>query len=188
MAGFEPTAVVGFDKDHMAGFEPTAVVGFDKDHMAEFDFEAMEGFEKDHIANFDPEAVSGFERGHVVGMDLEAMTGFEHDQVKNLNVEAKVGFGDKVPVFEDFSIEIRLELVDESEMLLGGVGAFDDLAKLAVADPATIDAAELKELGWDKAAELIAKIESIEMGKEAAPITVPDDAAAKALAAFAATQ
>jgi len=147
MAGFDPTAVVGFDKDHMAGFDPTAVVGFDKDHMAEFDFEAMEGFEKDHIANFDPEAVSGFERGHVVGMDLEAMTGFEHDQVKNLNVEAKVGFGDKVPVFEDFSIEIRRELVDEDGLRLGGVGSFEDLAEQLLGDPPSPE--ELAAMGWD---------------------------------------
>jgi hypothetical protein len=140
------------------------------------------------MKNFDPEAVGGFKRDHVIGMDLKAMTGFEHDHVKNLDVEAKVGFGDKVPDFEDFSVDIRRELVDDSEMLLGGIGSFDDLAKLATADSASLDVAELKELGWDKAEELIAKAASIEIGTETAPVTIPDNAAAKALAAFAAVQ
>jgi len=118
-------------------------------------------------------------------MDLEAMAAFEPEHVMNLEPEAKEGFGDKVPGFEDFSVDVRRELVDDSQLLLGGVGSFDDMAA-AVLNPDSMDEAELVDAGWDAAAELLEQVEIEVVDLEEIPESViPGDAALLALEFFA---
>jgi hypothetical protein len=139
----------------------------------------------EHVANFDPEAVQGFERDHMIGMDLEAMTAFNPEQVMNLEAGAKEGFGDKVPGFEDFSVDVRRELLDDSQLLLGGVGSFDDMAA-AILNPDSMDDAELVDAGWDATAELLDQVEIEVVDLAEIPETViAGDAALLALEFFA---
>jgi hypothetical protein len=118
-------------------------------------------------------------------MDLEAMAAFGPEQVMNLETGAKEGFGDKVPGFEDFSVDVRRELVDDSQLLLGGVGSFDDMAA-AVLAPGSMAEAELVDAGWDAAAELLEQVELEVVDIANIPETViSGDAASLALEFFA---
>ena len=136
------------------------------------------------VAFFNSVAVAGFGRDHVTGMALEALVGFDISQVQNLDSEAKFGIGDTVATFGDFDLAVRKELVDESALLLGGVGSFDDLlSQLTGNDGSEPTPGQLAESGWDQS---LADFGSIEFGtSDGSVATAFDDATlAAALAAF----
>ena len=122
------------------------MTAFDADKVANFDPFALTALTPEHIANFDPAAMAGFLPEQVVELPLDAIAGFAPEQMTALAPEAKLGIGDVVPQFDDFPIDVRLEIVPEEALLLGGVGSFDDLA--SVIDSPQITNSELAELGF----------------------------------------
>ena len=179
--------MAGFGKDQVKNLDPTAMAGFGKDQIKNIDAKATAGFKKDQVKNLDAEAVTGFKREQVTSMTVDAMSGFEAKQVKNLEASAKKGMGDKVKDFKDFDIDVKKELVQESKMLLGGVGSFEELAKEAANKAATANQAELKSLGWDKAAEKIAAVSFGAASKAAGTSAIPASAVSAIASIFGGT-
>ena len=119
---------------------------FDAEKIANFDPLAMTALTPEHIANFDPEAVAGFKPEQVIELPIDAIAGFAPEQMTALAPEAKLGIGDVVPEFDEFPLEVKLAIVPEEAMLLGGVGDFDALATVVSGPPLTD--AELADLGF----------------------------------------
>ena len=82
----------------------------------------------------------------VIELPIDAIAGFAPEQMTALAPEAKLGIGDVVPEFDEFPLEVKLAIVPEEAMLLGGVGDFDALATVVSGPPLTD--AELADLGF----------------------------------------
>ncbi len=139
----------------------------------------MAGFDAAQVEFFDPEAVAGFARDQVTGMDPSALAGFDVTQIQNLDTDALHGIGDKVEGFDDFDLDVRKELVDDSALRLGGVGSFEELLAQLTGDAGSASTPEqLEELGWDKSLD---EITGVDFGTFEG---LDDDALAAAFAAF----
>jgi hypothetical protein len=82
------------------------------------------------------------------------LAGLKVEQITEMDEDAKISIGDSVKTFENFDTGVKEELIKDKN-ILGGVGDFKDLLRIATSDDAISDIE-----GWDS--ERILEIKAIE--------------------------
>jgi len=122
------------------------MMGLAKEHISNFDPSVMMAFDKEKVMNLDPSAMMGLAKEHIMQMDQGALAGLNKDQADNLTIESKSGVANLVTTFKEFTLDVRKVIAEEPIRRLGGVGSFQDLAKMIASDASS---EVLVEKGWD---------------------------------------
>ena len=149
----------GFDKEQIKGLDPSAMAGLNKEQMQNFDPSVMMAFDKEKIMNLDPSAMMGLAKEHIMQMDQGALAGLNKDQADNLTIESKSGVANLVTTFKEFTLDVRKVIAEEPIRRLGGVGSFQDLAKMIASDASS---EVLVEKGWDPRKMDVKAIEEVQ--------------------------
>ena len=159
MQNFDPSVMMAFDKEKIMNLDPSAMMGLAKEHISNFDPSVMMAFDKEKVMNLDPSAMMGLAKEHIMQMDQGALAGLNKDQADNLTIESKSGVANLVTTFKEFTLDVRKVIAEEPIRRLGGVGSFQDLAKMIASDASS---EVLVEKGWDPQKMGVKAIEEVQ--------------------------